>query len=1043
MNQLDARNFSLLRRVFLPLLLAIFLFCILLGYHHIVASRTTGQIYATLSRAVMKQVDVMNTTIDGQYITLEAVSSALGSSTTITDDMSEIMSILVDVESSTHFYTMGVVLPGGNAYDVTQGKISLKNQPFFQQAMQGERCMLLTGSGDGVFVQAVPIRQGRNIVGVLYGMSKLFDFSILLETDVFDGQSFSILCNSAGTIATGHRIPKGFGDTVPFFTPGPPGKHPPLPFAPEKSEVHFLLTEDSRYYAGYHVLSDSDWYVVTLVPDEVLQAQVFSSLRGTYFMLLLMASCLSLLFIFNLISERKLSRLTGERQAQELARVRKQAEMDALTGLFNRQTAEERISDFLDSAEGHAGQHALLVLDLDNFKAVNDTFGHQTGDEVLRIFAGLLRAGVRSTDIVGRLGGDEFIALLRDTQLIPNLRERVSQLTESLDYLHSSGSSSVNITGSIGVSVCDYGGLKTYQTLFDEADRALYLAKSNGKRAFCFFSPELMESRAFGQGSASIQLQAVMENIDGGILLMEMGAEIRTLYLSPSFFKMLHHREDGAQNAALLRAEDEAAVEGPLRLAATSGTPVEIVFRSEWTGGKRYWFQLRAVRIPYEASASPVLIAIMTDVSVMKNSELEILARQKQLESVLKVSGATGMEIDIELHSLRVDLRATDKYCLSVQTENVPDSLLDAKVIHPDSAEDFRAFFRQIDSGEPEGTIVVSLLGRNQRYEHVRLSYMTLFDDSGTPLKAVGVVEGMELLSDAVLRFEQEDQIFRHHGGNLHTVVRINVTRNQAELIQYNYAKTASPKTTWDALLLRLLDFLPHAVRGEVETGFSLSALLLAHQNHRQSITLERQDSIGRWLAGTALLVPDASSGDLYAFLYIRDVDLRKRLETGLSPELYTEPIDGLYQRKHLTALAGIALTRATALCAVYLVDIRDFLPLSQQLGERTMSRILSSIAHKLDLLLDTTHFSCYWGDGRFVIFSMNCPSSDAALEQVQELYHLLRDPMLLLYHSEADIQYNIGVTVEPAAGTTFYRLLAEAQIALRSDGDSPLFQKP
>ncbi|MEG1917507.1 MAG: diguanylate cyclase, partial [Oscillospiraceae bacterium] len=319
----------------------------------------------------------------------------------------------------------------------------------------------------------------------------------------------------------------------------------------------------------------------------------------------------------------------------------------------------------------------------------------------------------------------------------------------------------------------------------------------------------------------------------------------------------------------------------------------------------------------------------------------------------------------------------------------------------------------------------------------------TLFDDSGTPLKAVGVVEGMELLSDAVLRFEQEDQIFRHHGGNLHTVVRINVTRNQAELIQYNYAKTASPKTTWDALLLRLLDFLPHAVRGEVETGFSLSALLLAHQNHRQSITLERQDSIGRWLAGTALLVPDASSGDLYAFLYIRDVDLRKRLETGLSPELCTEPIDGLYQRKHLTALAGIALTRATALCAVYLVDIRDFLPLSQQLGERTMSRILSSIAHKLDLLLDTTHFSCYWGDGRFVIFSMNCPSTDAALEQAQELHRQLRDPMLLLYHNEADIQYNIGVTVEPAAGTTFYRLLAEAQIALRSDGDSPLFQKP
>ncbi|MEG1683917.1 MAG: sensor domain-containing diguanylate cyclase, partial [Oscillospiraceae bacterium] len=896
--------------------------------------------------------------IDGQYITLEAVSSALGSSATITDDLSEPMSILADVESSTRFYTMGVVLPNGSAYDVSQGKLQLQDEAFFQRAMRGERCMLLTGARGNsplnVFVQAVPIRQDKKIVGVLYGMSKLYAFSSLLENDVFDGQTFSLLCNSAGTIATGNRIPTGFGDTVPFFVPAPPHTQLPLPFAPEKSEVHLLLTEDGAGYAGYHVLSDSDWYVVTMVPTKVMKAQVFSSLRGTYFMLLLMASCLSLLFIFNLINERKLSRLTGEQQAQELARVRKQAEIDALTGVFNRQTAEERISSFLDSAEGHAGQHALLVLDLDNFKTVNDTFGHQTGDEVLRIFATLLRSGVRATDIVGRLGGDEFIALLRDTQLIPNLQERIAQLTESLEYLHSSGSSTVNITGSIGVSVCDYGGEKTYQTLYEEADCALYLAKSSGKRAFCFFSREEMESKVFGQGSASIQLQAVMENIDGGILLLEMGTEVRTLYLSPSFFKMLHHEDGSIPDAPLLRAEEESAVEASLRLAATSGAPAEIVFRSELTDGKRYWFQLRAVRIPYESTTNPVLIAIVTDVSVMKNSELEILARQKQLESVLKVSGATGWEIDIELRTMRVDLRAADKYCLSPLTENAPQPLLADRVVHPDSAEDFRDFFHQIYSGVPEGTIVVSLLRRNLRYEHVRLSYMTLFDDSGVPLKAVGVVEGMELLSDAVLRFEQEDQIFRHHAENLHTVVRINVTRNQAELIQYDYAKSSSPKTTWDALLLRLLDFLPHAIRGEVETEFSLSALLLAHQNHRQSITLERQDSIGRWLAGTALLVTDATSGDRYAFLYIRDVDLRKRLETGLSPELCAEPIDGLYQRKHLTALVGVALARATALCAVYLVDIRDFLPLSGQLGQQSMSRILSSIAHKLDLLLDT-----------------------------------------------------------------------------------------
>ena len=99
----------------------------------------------------------------------------------------------------------------------------------------------------------------------------------------------------------------------------------------------------------------------------------------------------------------------GQKENQNL---KERAEKDGLTGLYNAATVKIKVQEFLASSRGKEGTHLFVLLDLDNFKQINDTFGHQYGDQVLKDVADTLRKKFKRDDILGRLGGDEFAALL-------------------------------------------------------------------------------------------------------------------------------------------------------------------------------------------------------------------------------------------------------------------------------------------------------------------------------------------------------------------------------------------------------------------------------------------------------------------------------------------------------------------------------------------------------------------------------------------------------------------------------------------------------
>ena len=185
------------------------------------------------------------------------------------------------------------------------------------------------------------------------------------------------------------------------------------------------------------------------------------------------------------------SDLTKMRQSEvELDRLARQ---DALTGLANRQALRRALDDALVGAVRRKHRCSIFLLDLDRFKAVNDTLGHPAGDTLLRLVALRLRDVIGEAGQVGRLGGDEFEVVLPSVSDKAELSKFAQGIIDSLSRPYTINGTAVSIGASVGIVTSDYDD-RTSDDLMRDADLALYAAKAAGKGCFRFFEPEMHEA---------------------------------------------------------------------------------------------------------------------------------------------------------------------------------------------------------------------------------------------------------------------------------------------------------------------------------------------------------------------------------------------------------------------------------------------------------------------------------------------------------------------------------------------------------------------
>ncbi|MFL6767061.1 MAG: EAL domain-containing protein [Sphingomicrobium sp.] len=341
------------------------------------------------------------------------------------------------------------------------------------------------------------------------------------------------------------------------------------------------------------------------------------------------------------------SDLTRMRQSEvELDRLARQ---DSLTGLANREALRRALDDALVGAVRRKHRCSVFLLDLDRFKAVNDTLGHPAGDTLLRLVALRLTDEVGELGQVGRLGGDEFQVVLPSLSSECELSRLAQAIIDSLSRPYTINGTLVSIGASVGIVTSDYDD-RTADDLMRDADLALYAAKAAGKGCFRFFAPEMHEAARERQLMES-DLRVALEK---GQLRVVFQPQVDASSEAVTGFEALvrwDHPEHGPISPALfiplaeeIRLIDEIG-EWVLRTACTEA--------AKWPQHVSVAVNLSPVQFKSHALASMVRMALSETGLAAKRLELEItegvfLSNDEHVHEMIDTLKAIGLKLALD-----------------------------------------------------------------------------------------------------------------------------------------------------------------------------------------------------------------------------------------------------------------------------------------------------------------------------------------------------------------------------------------------------------
>ena len=279
-----------------------------------------------------------------------------------------------------------------------------------------------------------------------------------------------------------------------------------------------LRGEGSAVIKSFHVRLRSPADLI------ILRTPSFWTASRILLLLLLVVAITFAVLCWVIILRRRVEQQTSLiRESEE--RFRHLAHHDALTGLPTRTLLHDRLQGALERSRRFRTSVALLMLDLDEFKQINDSLGHDAGDQTLRVTARRILSVIRSTDTVARMGGDEFVVLLSDVNDIAIVEEVARKLVATLSVPIRIGDREVPVSASVGVHAVSNGDTNA-DALLKSADAAMYHAKARGRNCFEIFSHE-MERAALEKMEVQVSLSRALE-LDEFILNYQAIVEVET-----------------------------------------------------------------------------------------------------------------------------------------------------------------------------------------------------------------------------------------------------------------------------------------------------------------------------------------------------------------------------------------------------------------------------------------------------------------------------------------------------------------------------------
>lgn len=698
------------------------------------------------------------------------------------------------------------------------------------------------------------------------------------------------------------------------------------------------------------------------------------------------------------MQEKETASLDAAVLRHQFEELQERASKDALSGLLNRQTAEAYINRRLQkmSAEDSC---ALFIVDLDHFKQVNDTLGHQTGDWAIRQAARILSGLFRAHDIVARLGGDEFIVFLSG-QITESVVRRKGELICQRLQIALGADSLFNLSASVGIHLAR-GAAHDFNSLYQSADRALYTAKNNGRRTFCLHMDEDMS----GQQSEMlmpvnlIPLTDLLEYMDSGIALVEITDILRIIYASPSFYRLAgidpQHFTLPKQLNKFVHPDDFVRLAETLREGAKTGRPV--VNDHRVSGGA--WWHICAVKIDYN-SPHPVMLITATDVSAYKENERRLQEGNECLRAAFSQTAQSLWEVDTAAGTISVYDSDGRLIAPELTQSAFPESLIDNGWVHPNSVPRFREFAADLLSGKAQGygNFIVRY-NETGCYRWAAFSYQMLYDESRRAAKAVGVIENLpRSFKGAAVHSVRKQPFPEALTPDLIIGLCANLSSDEIRdlWLEGRSLSSCTSAESFTQLLRKERDRVFSADdRETLQMLFDRDSLLQAYADGRRWLSAEyrRTDGSGsiRWVCLTANLTEDPLTHEIYIFAYLSQADRRHHWEAALESRAVHDPDTGLYDGATVYAMAEAALRgRRRDTCAMALIRLCGLSKLQGADGAG-MARERRCIAMAMSVALGVNCILGQYSTDELLVFYPDIRSREDLRRQLENAFSFVR----------------------------------------------------
>lgn len=346
---------------------------------------------------------------------------------------------------------------------------------------------IVNSSGDCVHYVSASYAEGKVILK--YSPKEISDLELFLSSNAKTSTylllgSSGIILDSAGIDAKSFKEGSNLFEYLEGATyTGMTRKDEFLKNLEQQNKGKLLITnrEGIPKYLVYQPIGDYKTFIMIVVDEaQIIQSAKKESASTTQMfwriviLILVFVAILMIISIMNAANYRKSNR-----------ELREQAETDLLTDLYNKVATETKIKEYLAN-EGKNKKSIMFVLDIDNFKKINDTMGHAFGDEVLSTLGHQLKSEFRINDIIGRTGGDEFIIFLKDLKDDAALKRESERVATFFKNFKVGEYTKYSATASIGAVEIPNDGTE-FESLYKSADKALYLAKKRGKNQMAFY----------------------------------------------------------------------------------------------------------------------------------------------------------------------------------------------------------------------------------------------------------------------------------------------------------------------------------------------------------------------------------------------------------------------------------------------------------------------------------------------------------------------------------------------------------------------------